>query len=147
MRRRLSLSVPRRVWLYSLVGVLTASGAAWLVCQHWLRIEGEFGVTPHPSAPWWMRLHGAAAMLFLVLLGTLLRDHVRLGWRSHRNRPSGAGLLGICAWLTFTGYGLNYVGGESLRLWLSRLHWLPGLLWPLLLVIHIWLGRRTRAPS
>lgn len=146
MRRRLSLSLHRRAWLYAIVSVLTVSGAAWLVCQHWLRVEGEFGLAPHPSAPWWLRLHGAAAMIFLVLLGTLLRDHVRAGWRAHRNRPSGAGLLGICVWLTVTGYGLYYVGGESLRLWLSRLHWIPGLLWPGVLIIHISLGHRTRTP-
>ena len=145
MRRRLNLSPNRRLWLYATVAVLTASGTAWLVCQHWLRVESEFGITPHPSAPWWLRLHGAAAMLFLVLFGTLLRDHVRAGWRAHRNRSSGAGLLGVCLWLTITGYGLYYVGGESLRLWLSRLHWLPGLLWPIVLMVHIWLGRRTRA--
>jgi hypothetical protein len=84
-------------------------------------------------------------MLFLVLLGTLLRDHVRAGWRAHRNRFSGAGLFGVCLWLTLTGYGLYYVGGESLRTWLSRLHWVPGLLWPIALVVHIYLGHRTRA--
>lgn len=142
--RRLSLSRNRRIWLYATVGTLTLSGAAWLVCQHWLHSDTEFGVAPHSSAPWWLRLHGAAAMLFLVLLGTLLRDHVRLGWLAQRNRPSGTGLLIVSLWLTLTGYGLYYVGGESLRAWLSRLHWLPGLLWPIALVVHIWLGRGSR---
>lgn len=145
MRRRVSLSVGGRAWLYATISVLTMSGAAWLVCQHWLRVESEFGIAPHPSAPWWLRLHGAAAMLFLVLLGTLLRDHVRIGWHARRNRSSGAGLLGVCLWLTLTGYGLYYVGGESLRIWLSRLHWLPGLFWPVALIAHIWIGRRSRA--
>jgi hypothetical protein len=144
MHRRVSLSRARRAWLYSTIGLLTASGVAWLVGQHWLRVEGEFGPAPHPSAPWWLRLHGAAAMVFLVVLGTLLRDHVRAGWRLHRNRPSGAGLLGLCCWLTLSGYGLYYIGGETSRLWLSRLHWLPGLLWPGVLIVHIWLGRRGR---
>lgn len=144
MRRRLSLSRNRRLSIYVTTGALTLSGVAWLACQHWILVEGEFGLTPHPSAPWWLRLHGAGAMIFLVLLGTLLRDHVLAGWRSGRNRLSGTGLLSFSLWLTLTGYGLYYVGGEFVRLWLARLHWLPGLLWPVVLIVHIWLGHKTR---
>lgn len=142
--RRIVLSRGRRSWLYTTVTFLTISGAAWLLGQYWLNVEGEFGAEPHPSAPWWLRLHGAAAMVFLVLLGTLLRDHVRVGWRAHRSRLTGSVLLGVCGWLAVTGYALYYVGGEALRLWLSRFHWLPGLIWPLVLIAHVWFGRRAR---
>lgn len=144
--RRVTLSRGRRLWIYATVTLLTVSGAAWLIFQYWLTVAGDFGPSPHPSAPWWLRLHGAAAMVFLVLLGTLLRDHVRIGWHTRRNRPSGAGLLGFSIWLTLTGYSLYYVGGETLRPWLTRLHWVPGLLWPLVLGWHIRLGRKQRLP-
>jgi hypothetical protein len=43
-----------------------------------------------------------------------------------------------------TGYGLYYAGGESLRAWTSWIHLAVGLALPLLLILHIWLGKRTR---
>jgi hypothetical protein len=46
--------------------------------------------------------------------------------------------------LTITGYGLYYAGGESLRAWTSWIHLAVGLGMPLLLILHIWLGKRTR---
>src|SRR6516165_12743693 len=46
--------------------------------------------------------------------------------------------------LSVTGYGLYYAGGESLRAWTSWIHLAVGLALRLLLVVHIWLGKRTR---
>ena len=46
--------------------------------------------------------------------------------------------------LTITGYGLYYAGGERLRAWTSWIHLAVGLALPLLLILHIWLGKRTR---
>src|SRR6516165_12761889 len=54
-----------------------------------------------------------------------------------------------CFWAPFgilsvTGYGLYYAGGESLRAWTSWIHLAVGLALPLLLILHIWLGKRKR---
>jgi len=46
--------------------------------------------------------------------------------------------------LTVTGYGLYYAGGEMLRAWTSWIHLGIGLALPILLLVHIFLGRRTR---
>jgi hypothetical protein len=91
-----------------------------------------------------MKIHGAAAMAVLVLIGMLLSGHVRFAWRARRNRANGSVFLSAFAILTITGYGLYYAGGEGLRAWTSWSHLALGLVLPILLLIHIFLGRRTR---
>src|SRR5712691_4019292 len=91
-----------------------------------------------------MKIHGAGAMAILVLVGMLLTGHVRLAWRARRNRGNGSLFLGGFGVLTITGYGLYYAGGERLRAWTSWIHLAVGLALPILLLIHIFLGRRTR---
>ncbi len=91
-----------------------------------------------------MKIHGAAAMAILVLVGMLLTGHVRFAWRARRNRGNGSLFLGTFGILTVTGYGLYYAGGESLRACTSWIHLAVGLALPLLLILHIWLGKRTR---
>ncbi len=92
-----------------------------------------------------MKIHGAAAMAILVLVGVLLNGHVRFAWRARRNRGNGALVLSAFGILTITGYGLYYAGGERLRAWTSWIHLAVGLALPLLLILHIWLGKRTRS--
>src|SRR4030095_13062442 len=94
---------------------------------------------------WAMKIHGAAAMAILVLIGMLLIGHVRFAWRARRNRANGSVFLSALGILTITGYGLYYAGGERLRAWTSWIHLVVGLALPILLLIHIFLGRRTRA--
>src|SRR5215472_17660162 len=96
---------------------------------------------------WAMKIHGAAAMAILVLVGMLLTGHVRSAWRARRNRANGSLFLGAFGILTITGYGLYYAGAESLRSWTSWIHLGLGLALPLLLILHIWLGKRTRPPA
>jgi len=91
-----------------------------------------------------MKIHGAAAMAILVLVGMLLTGHVRFAWRARRNRGNGSLFLGAFGILTVSGYGLYYAGAERLRSWTSWIHLGVGLALPLLLILHIWLGKRTR---
>jgi uncharacterized membrane protein len=91
-----------------------------------------------------MKVHGAAAMAILVLVGMLLTGHVRSAWRARRNRANGSVFLSALGILTITGYALYYAGGEALRAWMSWIHLAAGFALPLLLILHIWLGKRTR---
>lgn len=91
-----------------------------------------------------MKIHGAAAMAVLVLVGMLLSVHVRFAWRARRNRANGAVFLSAFAVLTITGYGLYYAGSEALRAWTSWIHLGVGLVLPILLLVHILLGKMTR---
>lgn len=127
-------------WLYAAGAALWITGSAWLVSHFELESDG----LPAPSEAWWMRAHGAALIVFLVLIGALLPYHVLPGWRQPRNRVSGIVMLSVVLLLTLTGYGLYYAAGESLRGWLSTVHWAVGLCAAGLLAAHALLGRHSR---
>jgi uncharacterized membrane protein len=132
-----------RYSLYAVLALLFCSGVAWAFFSYLAPLPNESQST---SKSWAMKIHGAAAMAILVLLGTLLNGHVKSAWVAHRNRINGVTLLATFAILTLTGYGLYYSGGEQLRAWTSWIHLCIGLILPIMLVLHIWLGRRTRTP-
>ena len=126
---------------------LFASGALWLVFHYFLQTEGQFGPAPHPLEQWWLRLHGAAAMLALLVVGSLLPIHLRRGWHQRRNLPLGIVLSSAVLLLTLSGYALYYVGAEEARPWISVLHWGIGMPAPVALVWHIARGRGKPLPS
>ena len=132
-------------WVYASCGLLFASGALWLLFHYFVRVHGEFGERPHALELWWLRLHGAAAMLMLAVLGSLLPIHMRRGWHQRKNLLAGTVLGALALLLVISGYALYYFGSEETRPWISAFHWLLGLGAPLLLVWHIVSGRRTRA--
>jgi hypothetical protein len=138
------LSRRHQAWIYVTFGVLFFSGALWLAAHFALRGKGEFGETMSPLEPWSLKLHGAAAMLFLVLLGTLLPVHVRRAWNGRKARAQGALLLSLNGVLIVSGYALYYLAGEESRWIVSPLHWVVGLLLPVSLAWHVWEGRRLR---
>ena len=63
-------------------------------------------------------------------------------WRGRLNRVSGSVMLVCNAILIATAFGLYYLGSEATRPLISDLHIAVGLALPLLLALHIWLGRR-----
>ena len=131
----------QRYFLYAVLALLFLSGVAWTYWTYLAAWPDDFEAT---AKTWAMKIHGAAAMAVLVLIGMLLSGHVRFAWRARRNRVNGSVFLSVFAVLTVTGYGLYYAGGEMLREWTSWIHLLVGLALPILLLIHIFLGRRTR---
>jgi hypothetical protein len=132
----------QRYFLYAVLALLFLSGVAW---TYWTYLAASPGDFETAAKAWGMKIHGAAAMAVLVLIGTLINGHVRFAWRARRNRANGAVFLSVFAVLTVTGYGLYYAGGEMLREWTSWIHLVVGLALPILLLIHIFLGRRPRA--
>ena len=135
------LSPGHRSWVYWTAAALFTSGALWLVFHYFVQAAGEFGPAPHPLEHWWLRLHGAAAMLALLVVGSLLPIHVRRGWHQGRNLPLGMALSAIVLLLVLSGYALYYLGGEEARPWISVFHWAIGVASPLALVWHIARGR------
>ena len=127
--------------LYGVLSLLFFSGAAWAYWNYLVSAPGDLEMT---AKTWAMKIHGAAAMTVLVLVGMLFTGHVRFAWRARRNRGNGSLFLTAFGILTVTGYGLYYAGGEKLRAWSSWIHLAVGLTLPLLLILHIWLGKRTR---
>lgn len=143
-RAPMRLSPRHRRWIYSTGALLWASGVAWLISHYLVPSSAEFAGAPRPSEAWWLRLHGAAMIGFLITFGALLPLHVLHGWRQRRNRASGVTMLAIVGALALSGYGLYYAGDERLRAWISATHWVIGLAASAALLLHVILGRRTR---
>lgn len=131
-------------WLYALGGLLLVSGLGWLIAHYFLATAGEFGETHHASEPWWLRIHGAAAMGFLVAFGTLLPVHIVRAWHLGKNRRTGVLMLIVIGLLGVTAYGLYYAGGDVLRTWLSAIHWITGFAATAGLIVHAWKGKHLR---
>ena len=145
---RIRLARWHEITIYAVVGLLTLSGLVWLAGHYFLAEQGEYGQMPHAWEGPMMSVHGAAAMLVLFFIGSLLTVHMIKAWRAHRNRWSGGGIAALCLLLTATGYGLYYVGDDTLREWLSWAHWLPGVAMPVFLGAHVYFGtRKVKAKS
>jgi hypothetical protein len=139
---RLRLDPRIRLSVYGAFAALTVTGVGWLVAD---------GLKESPNGDAWqaiaanlLMIHGGAAMATLMLLGALVPLHVRLAWRSGRNRITGTAMAGVNAVLIVTAFGLYYFGSETLRPWASYLHMGVGFGLPMLFLAHVWLGRRSR---
>ena len=132
------LSRRHRNGLYLAGGLLLISGVGWLLAHDVLRGEALVALgAPHPSEAWWMRVHGAALLGFLLAFGALLNGHILHGWRQGHSRRTGLALCLIAALLTVTGYGLYYVASDALRPWISLFHWSIGLASGAVLFWHV----------
>jgi len=128
--------------IYIVFAVLFVTGAAWLAAD--AMKDGASGERWQAIAANLLMVHGGAAMAVLLLLGALVPLHVERGWRARRNRVTGATMVTFNAALILTAFGLYYFGSETLRPWASELHIGVGLALPVLLVVHIAVGRRSR---
>ena len=127
--------------LYAVTALLWLSGAVWLGFSLWQKtfaLESE----TFSAQPLLLEIHGAAAMAFLIVFGTLLPGHLPLGWRRKQERPSGVSLLVACGALIISGWGLYYFGLERLRSATSLVHSAFGICLPLAIGLHVWLVKR-----
>lgn len=123
-------------FVYTIFGALLVTAGVWLWAQTNLSSDSAI-----PSLM--MKIHGAAAMAALILLGTLF-NHIRRGWTARKNRSSGVTLLAVYLFLISTGYGLYYCGDEQLRAIISRSHTWIGFGLVILIPGHVLLGRALR---
>jgi len=133
----------QRTALYAVCSLLWLTGAVY-----WLLERAADGADlPARAAAWRPRLlalHGAGALLFLVVLGALLPHHVRRAWHAGANRRSGAVAIAVGALLAATGWLLYYAGDERVRALAVAVHDLVGLALPLFLLFHVARGRVWR---
>lgn len=130
---------PLHLWLlYGGLGLVAVTGVVWAV---WWDLPGR---EPTDALHSLTQLHGAGGFIALLLLGSMLPQHVRFGWNTGRNRWSGGSVAAFAAVLILTGYALYYAG-EDLREFAKWVHLLLGLGAVAILPLHIWLGRRSRA--
>ena len=145
-RSQITLRLPRwHEWLiYAVTALLFLTGVAWLLLDRLGKVQGDFGPEPNPALPWLLLIHGTTASAFTIIVGMLVPVHMRLGWNSGRNRPSGLLLIGVSLILLVTGLALYYSTGEAVRAAASLSHWLIGLVLPIPIVIHLVRGKRSR---
>lgn len=135
---------PRHLITVHAVACLLFMSGALAGLQDVLVLLGREEWLAPTTKTWALRVHGGSAMLFLVVVGTLLPTHVHRAWNTGRNRVSGVALIIILALLTVSGYGLYYFGGEFLRGVTQWFHLGLGIIDPFLLIAHIVMGRASR---
>jgi hypothetical protein len=139
------LSRRHQAWIYGAGGVLFASGVLWLALHYVWAPSDEFGAGRSPLEAWCLRIHGLATMLVLAAVGALVPIHIGRAWGMRRNRRSGGTMVGLFVTLALSGYMLYYAGDETLRPYISAIHWAVGLVGFPVLVWHVVSGRRLAA--
>ena len=141
--RGIKLSRRHLTWLYGTFLALYFSGLLWIFLHYFFHYRMEMGES-HPLEPLSLKIHGATAMMALIVLGTLIPIHMKRGWKAQMNRANGVFIVVVNLLLIATGYGLYYAGRENLR---SLSHWshiVLGILFPAFLVWHIIEGKKSR---
>jgi hypothetical protein len=142
MRSALRLDRLFRFAVYGVFALLVLTGAVWLAADQLKDTpDGEFWQRVSASM---LMVHGGVAMITLLLLGALFPLHIRFGWRSRRNRITGPAMVAFNTVLIVTAFGLYYSGSDMVRPWMSEVHIALGFALPVLFVVHILLGRRSR---
>ena len=143
-RGRAGWSRAGTIWLIAVVVVLLASG----VLLHELNpANAPQAADWGESTRGWLHassvLHGVFAWAFCILLGRWVWPHVALVWAARRRWIwlFGIGVAGSGGIAALTGLMLLY-GNADWRESMSAAHWIAGLFWPVLCVVHGW--RRLR---
>lgn len=129
-----------RYSIYAAFAVLFLTGSGWLVADYQKNVSSDG--TWQQTAAWLLMVHGGAAMMTLLLLGALVPVHVLRSWRSGNNLVTGSVMITFNTLLIVTAFGLYYLGSEAVRPWMSWIHIVVGFCVPVLLALHILLGRR-----
>ena len=116
---------------FVLIGMLTCSltGTAYLL-GHQFDIEHAL-LGAHSVLVW----HGVAAMLATLALGSVLPFHIKAGLKSKRKLWSGLSQLAFLFTLLISG-ALLYYGSEEIRDSVVITHWLIGLVFFAIFLLH-----------
>lgn len=141
MSQPIRLQAAHKRLVYAIFTLAWTSGALWLLFHYFVTYQGAFGPQRHPLEAWWLRVHGFASMLALVVVGSLATNHMRHALRHRKSLGSGLSMLVLAVWLAATGYALYYFLSDDNAAWLPLLHWIPGLAVPVLLGAHVFASR------
>jgi len=93
-----------------------------------------------------LMLHGMSSYVLLVVIGSLLPNHVWSGWAHRRKRLTGVTVTAAMAGLALTGLALYY-GSEDLQIPAKWLHLAIGLGCFVLFPAHAFLTPQSRRSS
>ena len=86
--------------------------------------------------------HGIAAMLATLALGSVMPFHIKAGYKSRRQLWSGFSQMGFLATLLISG-ALLYYGPEEMRDGVIETHWMVGLLFFTIFILHAFTKLRS----
>lgn len=89
--------------------------------------------------------HGIAAILATLAFGSVLPFHIKAGYKSTKKRWSGFGQLSFLAVLLITS-ALLYYGPEETRDITVDTHWISGLLFLVIFLLHAFQKLRNTKP-
>ena len=141
----------QRKLIYWTVSLLVLSGLIWLAA-HWAmpseqllandtaEINAKLAVSMQFKY-WSIRVHSFVAMIVLIVIGSLIPAHMLARYKRTQNVWSGAVNIAAFIVLTLTGYMLWYVSEGGTKQWATWLHWAIGVALPIVLAVHIKLGK------
>jgi hypothetical protein len=127
---------------FVLIGLLSCSltGTAYLL-GHQFQIERSI-LGAHSILVW----HGIAAILATMALGSVLPFHLKAGLKSQRKLLSGLSQLVFLATLLVSGV-LLYYGPEETRDIVIATHWIIGLTFFAIFLLHGVYTKKSTAPN
>ena len=125
---------------FVILGILSCSlsGSLYLLGHEFQIQRSVLGA--HPI----LAIHGVAAMLATLALGSVLPFHLKAGYKSGRQWISGLSQLTFLGVLIITG-ALLYYGSEKIRDSIVSIHWMIGLIFFAIFLLHTFNVRDQRA--
>jgi uncharacterized membrane protein len=119
---------------------VSVSGLLWFISHDILQAE------PNDFQRWSLILHGAGSFIATMIFGSIAAQHLIMGWKMQRNRISGITLFSVFSVLILTAF-LLYYGSEEMHDYVRWTHIIIGIFSFVILPLHIYLGRRSRAKT
>ena len=136
-------------WSLHLGALLTGlSGLLYGWLRYYGRVQGEFGIEPHPLQALVQHLHVLAAPLLLFALGMTVRGHLATKLRagSREGRRTGLGLGFLIFPMGAAGYLVQVATAPGWRLAWAWVHGVTSLLFLITYLVHgvrAWLKPRS----
>jgi hypothetical protein len=130
----------QKLAVFASTATVGVTGLLWFVLRDILDEE------PGAIAHWLLMLHGMSSYVLLVVIGSLLPQHVVSGWMLRRNIVTGIAVTAVMAVLAATGLALYY-GSEDLHTPVKWVHVVIGLGCFLLFPAHAFVTARSRRSS
>jgi hypothetical protein len=134
-----------RYGLYAAFTILFVTGTVWLIGN--AKMDSPNGEFWQDVSAKMLVIHGGMAMLALIMLGALIPIHIQRAWRGRLNRLTGIAMVTVNTVLVLTAFGLYYAGSDTLRGWISDIHIAFGLAFPVVILVHIVIGRARKRAS
>lgn len=141
VRIKIKKSVKHSIYLF--LGICWISGIAFFIFNNWINVEGEFGPEKHPLQYKVLITHGFSAFIMLMLLGSVFTNHIPMGWKTKRLRKAGIALTSFATIQIITALFLYYMTDDYRNI-VEYIHLICGSTLPVVLLIHIILGKRQK---